>query len=61
MYHNINAICKKIDLIKEKADELRHQHNTTSLDTGQPDPDIQYKVEDIQALCRDIVNDKGHY
>lgn len=62
MYHNINDLCKKINVIKEKADKLQHLHNTTSLDTGfAGDPEVQFQLDDIQALCADIANDKENY
>jgi len=62
MYHNINALCKKIDVIKEKADKLRLTHNATMLDTGfAGDPELQFELDDIQALCADIANDRGHF
>ncbi len=62
MYHNINDICRKIDVIKEKADKLWLSHRNTSLDTGfDGDPELQHKLADIQALCADIANDKGHF
>ena len=64
MYHNINELCKKIDVIKLKADELRLTHNRDALeplDTGLPDPQIKFQLDDIQALCADVANDNGHY
>lgn len=61
MYHNINDLCRKINIIKEKADKL-HKLRPTLLNTGfASDPKLQFQLEDIQALCRDIANDKGHY
>lgn len=64
MYHNIDDICRKIDVIKQKADKLQVAYirdTLEPLDTGLPDPQIKFQLEDIQALCADISNDKGHY
>ena len=64
MYHNINDLCKKINVIKQKADELcltLTRDLQEPLDNGLRDPQIQYQLDDIQALCADISNDKGHY
>ena len=53
MYHDIDAICKKIDIIKEKADKLREGA------IGYQDPELtQYEIDDIRALCADIANDR---
>lgn len=60
MYHNINDLCSKINVIKEKADELwltNKKDELEPLDTGLPDPQIKFKIEDIRALCADIAND----
>ena len=62
MYHNINDLCRKIDVIKEKADKLRLAHDNGMVDTGfNSDPKLQFELDDIQALCRDIANDRGHF
>ena len=62
MYHNINDLCRKINVIKQKADKLQLTHDTTALDTGfAGDPETKFMLEDIQALCADIANDKGHF
>ena len=63
MYHNINDLCNKIDVIKEKADNLRAEHNNDRLVVGFAGDDmkLQYELADIQALCADIANDKGHF
>ena len=62
MYHNINDLCKKINVIKQKADNLQRRHDATSLDTGfAGDSELQFELDDIQALCADIANDKGHF
>lgn len=53
MYHTIEDLCKKIDVIKEKSDVLREQAQAT-----QPEL-IQFEIDDIQALCADIANDRG--
>lgn len=64
MYHNIDDICRKIDVIKAKADKLQIAtliDEFEPLDTGLPDPQLKFQLDDIQALCADIANDKGHY
>jgi len=52
MYHNIEDLCNKVDVIKEKADKLRLVAHT-----DHSDPQYQFELEDIQALCADIAND----
>ena len=54
MYHTIEDLCKKIDVIKEKSDVLREQEAQAT----QPEL-IQFEIDDIQALCADIANDRG--
>ena len=64
MYHNIDDICRKINVIKAKADKLQidaHLDALEPLDTGLPDPQIKFQLNDIQALCADIANDKEHF
>ena len=50
MYHSVEDICNKVDVLKEKADFLRSQEE--ELDST--DPILQYLQDDIIALCRDI-------
>ena len=53
MYHNIDDLIAKVNVIKEKADRLL---------TGPSSQDpvlTQFEIEDIQALCADIANDRG--
>ena len=54
MYHTIEDLCKKVDVIKMKSDALRNlQHRATA------DPKlIEFEIADIQALCADIANDR---
>jgi hypothetical protein len=52
MYHTIDDLCKKIDIIKLKSDALRNQAQGISI----PE-EIQFEIDDIQALCREIAND----
>jgi len=61
MYHNINAICDKIDLIKLKADRLRIDHNKSP----GPDPDYEitqnnWQLDDIKSLCLEVANSKAN-
>ena len=53
MHHNINELCNKIDVIKQKADKLRLVEYTDC-----SSPEIQYTIADVQALCADIANDQ---
>ena len=55
MYHTIEDLCKKIDVIKEKSDVLREEQAQA---TSTPEL-IQFEIDDIQALCADIANDRG--
>jgi len=60
MYHDINAICDKIDLIKQKSDRLRIDHNNSH----GPNPDYEItlmniELADIRQLCSEVANDKG--
>lgn len=60
MYHNLNDFLNKIDVIKQKADKIRYNHNITFVDMDVQDQDIKFEIDDIRALCADIVNDKEH-
>ena len=55
MYHNIDDLCKKIDVIKEKSDILRNQQHRATIDPVL----TQFEIDDIQALCADIANDRA--
>jgi len=54
MYHTIEDLCKKVEVIQKKAENLRNlQHRATA------DPKlIEFEIADIQALCADIANDR---
>jgi len=53
MYHTIEDLCKKVDVIKEKSDKLRNQEHRASISPEL----IQFEIDDIQALCADIARD----
>lgn len=63
MYHNINDLCNKINVIKQKADALQLKHDDGMVDTGfnVNDSELQHELADIQSLCGDIANDRGHF
>lgn len=53
MYHNINDLIAKVNVIKDKADRLQSDHKY------QDPVQTQFEIDDIQALCADIANDRG--
>lgn len=58
MLHKISELCDRIDVIKNKADQLRTmKYGTPKAD----DSEINSEVEDIQYMCRLIGADKEPY
>ena len=57
MYHDINDVCKKIDVIKEKAERL--QLMKTTLPATADTPEFKFELDDIRAMCAEIANDRG--
>jgi len=63
MYHRVYELLEKLDVIKQKAEELRrvreeiHNPNTPVNDMKQLCEQRDFLVPDIQALCREIAND----
>ncbi len=63
MYHRIFELLDKLDVIKNKAEELRRMreymkgHHTVPIDMVRLTEERDFLVSDIQALCRDIAND----
>jgi hypothetical protein len=60
MYHKISDMIEKIDVIHFKAQKLKHEKYVVPERNRNPEL-IQYLIEDIQSLCREIANDKGVY
>ena len=60
MIHKISDLCKKIDGLKIKSDRLYNtKYNNPK--TKSRDLEVDHLVEDIQATCRLIANDKMPY
>jgi len=65
MYHNVADLINKVHVIEEKTDELKHlcdymeAHKTVPINHERLEETKQFLVDDIQALCADIANDKG--
>ena len=58
MYHTIEDLCKKVDVIKMKTDALRDRQQERHLaELPLSEAEINFELADIQALCRDIAND----
>lgn len=53
MYHTIEDLCNKIDVIKEKSQSLRDRQYRATACREQ----IQFDIDDIQALCAEVAND----
>ena len=63
MYHRVYELLDKLDVIAQKAEELRrvreeiHNPNTLKSDLVELCEKRDYLIPDIQALCREIAND----
>ena len=57
MYHDINDVCKKIDVIKEKAERLQLMKTTHPATANTPE--FKFELDDIRAMCAEIANDRG--
>ncbi len=60
MIHKISQMCDKVNVIYEKSMQLRRLKYDTPKDQ-QNKNEIDYFVQDIQALCREIANDTQKY
>lgn len=66
MYHDIDAFLSKLDVIADKTGELRRllsymeRHHSVEINLNRLETDRDFLIEDIQALCREIANDKGN-
>ena len=60
MIHKISDLCKKIDGLKIQSDRLYNtKYNIPK--TKARDLEVDHLIEDIQATCRLIANDKKPY
>ena len=53
MQHSIKEILNKINVMRQEAELLEKEHMNKTSD------EVQYRIEDIQALAGDIYNDRG--
>ena len=53
MQHSIKEILNKINIMQQKAELLEKEHMNKTPD------EVQYRLEDIQALAGEIYNDRG--
>ena len=60
MLHKISDMCDKVNVIYVKSMNLRRLKYDTPKEQ-QNKSDIDFLVQDIQALCRDIANDTNKY
>ena len=60
MLHKISDMCDKVNVIYEKSMNLRRLKYDTPKEK-QNQGDIDFLVQDIQALCRSIANDTTKY
>lgn len=58
MLHKISDLCKKIDVIKKKSDELYEMKYGK---TKHRKSEINNLIQDIQHLCYVVANDKQEY
>lgn len=60
MLHKISDMCDKVNVIYNKSMNLRRLKYDTPKEK-QNKSHIDFLVQDIQALCRDIANDTNKY
>jgi len=60
MLHKISDMCDKVDVIFRKSEELRKLKYDTPK-AARDEHQINFLVQDIQTLCREIANDRGEY
>jgi len=53
MYHSIQQVLDKINVMQQKAQHLSKEHTNLS------PKEVQIQIDDIQALAGDIYNDRG--
>jgi len=63
MYHRVFELLDKLDVIKNKAEELRrlreyiNGHHSVPINRVRLIEERDFLVADIQALCREVAND----
>ena len=60
MIHKISDLCKKIDGLKTLSTKL-YELKYNNPKTPERDAEVNHLIEDIQATCRLIANDKMPY
>ena len=60
MYHKISDMCDKVSVMYDKSMLLRRAKYDTPKDK-QDEQYIQYLIDDIQLLAREIGHDRGQY
>ena len=60
MIHKISQMCDKVSVIYNKSMELRRMKYDTPKES-RDENQINFLVQDIQALCREIANDTTTY
>tara|TARA_A200000159_G_C7324463_1_gene340309 strand:+ start:1728 stop:1943 length:216 start_codon:yes stop_codon:yes gene_type:complete len=60
MIHKISQMCDKVSVIYNKSMELRRLKYDTPKES-RDENQINFLVQDIQALCREIANDTTTY
>lgn len=55
MQHSIKEILNKINVMQQKAELLEKEHMNKTPD------EVQYRLEDIQALAGEIYNDRENH
>jgi len=53
MYHSIQQVLDKINVMQQKAQQLEKEQANLS------PQEVQIQIDDIQALAGDIYNDRG--
>ena len=60
MIHKVSELCKKIDGLKTQSTKQYELKNNNPKSTVR-DAEVNHMIEDIQATCRLIANDKTKY
>jgi len=60
MLHKISEMCDKVNIMYERSMHLRRLKYDTPKEQ-QNQNEIQFLVDDIQALAREIANDRSQY
>ncbi len=60
MLHKISQMCDKVSVIYDKSMMLRRLKYDTPKESRDQNQ-IEFLIQDIQSLCREIANDKQPY